>query len=316
MNKNAKKTSTALTVKSNSKASIPRSILKSHVEQVCGLTDPFCKHASGAKYPDDSSSRTLAYSDRGMVTLATDANGFAGVLWNPTYSNFPLAFSSSTLDGSGVVTAYSTLASRVLFPSVDEYRIVSSGFVLRSIAAPLSAAGLVSVRSYGTEALDLTTAPMLSYGSGEALDVPLRLVNEVAVVTPHSSEMPQAFYRTASDGTTVATWQSPGYDPVSIFVSGAPASTAVLSLEYIVNYELIFSPTTGMSLLGTPAPTARQYITSAATRVTSAMKPFAERGMKAIADSVIKAAGTALGAYFGGPSGALTAYKGVAMIVD
>lgn len=317
MNKNnKKKTSTALAVKAPPKASIPRSIMKSNVEQVCGLSDPFCKHAIGAKFPDDSSSRTLAFSHRGLTTITTDPGGYAAVMWNPTYSNYPIAYPTDTLGPSGNLTTWDSLIPNDLFTQVDSYRIVSSGFVLRSISAPLDASGLVSVRSYGTAASELVTVPALSFGNGEALDVPLRLVNELAVVTPHSSQVPQEFYSTGSDGTEVSSWQQVGYDPITIYVSGAPKSVTILSLEYVINYELIFSPVTGMSLLATPPPTAKQYIISAAARVTSTLKPFAEKGVKVIAESVVKAAGTAIGAYFGGPSGALVGYKGTAMIVD
>jgi hypothetical protein len=286
------------------------------VHQVCGLSDPFCDHALTAKYPDDSNARTLTFPQHGITTLSTNAGGGVWSIFLPQYTYGPLA-AAATVSGSQASTwsDYPNATTSVI-GSVSKYRIVSCGFKLRNICAPLTSAGIVSIRILSQEedstfnALDLQ-----SYARSESIDIPLQDAHEVAVIIPHSSQMPQAFYPVSSDVAPVTSAQSRGFNPVTIYVSGAPASTAVLSIEYFINYELQFYASSGMGILATPAPPANSIVTSVANTITSAGKSIFTAGAKAAAAYVVSQAKRAIAARLGGPAG-LAIYDSTAQMVD
>lgn len=198
----------------------------------------------------------------------------------------------------------------------NKYRIVSSGFVLRSIVAPLNASGMVSLRNWGGSPATMQSVDALAYTSTSSVDTPLRLVNEMAAVTSHSSAMPQTFYEVQDDAPAVANLPNSGFNPMTIYVYGAPASADVLVMEYVIHYEIIFPDSNALALAATNAPVASSVLTQSANRVTSAIPAFIERGTKALGDVIIKSATRALGAYLGGPSGAMIGSHAAAIMVD
>lgn len=281
--------------------------------QVCGLSDPFCAHASGAKYPDDSSTRTLPFSRRGRHVLTTDGSGNAAYLFNPQYTRDPITFPSARTGAA--VTAWTDFPAYTgVIAGVDKYRIVSCGFTIKSITAPLSASGELNMRSFGNDVSTLTSLDMLTYNATANLNMPIRTVDNVAVVLSHDAEMPQHYYSVSTDSAATASCVTRGFNPVTIYISGAPVSTNVLVVEFIINYELVFSDESGMAMVSTVSPPANTVLTTAAAKVTSALPTFFERGVTVAANAITNRAASAIASYFGGPAGA-TAYA-LARVVD
>lgn len=285
------------------------------VSVVCGLTDPFCKHAMGSKYPDDSSVRTLPYTFRGRSTIATGADGTSSRLWNPQYAFAPLTSAGAGRVGP-IVAGWNNFAAVGLISGVSKYRIVSSGFTLKSICAPLYASGEVAIRDFGVPTSSLDTVDLLTYNATSTSNIPLRSMNNVAVITSHNSAMPQTFYPVSSDSASPTTPPAGSFNPVTIYVTGAPASTDVLVIEYVIHYELIFDDSSGMAQVATPPPTRNPALTMVANQVTSSAGTIFESGVSAAGRYIENIAARAIGTFLGGPAGGQLAVGGLSLVRD
>lgn len=268
-------------------------IPKAYLSAICGLADPFCTHAIGAKYPDNSPVRTNTYSARGSTQLVVDTGGEGTYLFMPQYSYGPLTYPST---GSGsLVTAWTAFPAYSPIADVANYRINSVGFTLKCTLAPLNASGMVYLRGYATEdlikmgAVDVTT-----YNASWCKNVPLRLMDDTAVLLQHTSQLPQVFYRTINDNTAVTNSSSKGFAPVTIYINGAPASSAPITIEWVINYELVFEDSSGSAQMATPPPPMNAQLTTAANYVTSTIAPIFTAGIKETAYAVEQSAKYAL----------------------
>lgn len=285
----------------------PMGLPKSVVSNVCGLVDPFCTHARGCKYPDDSSTRTLPWSSHGRFTIVSGPAGTAGALFMPTYANLPNVNLASYPTAAGVMVVSTATADADKIAGVNNYRIVSAGFKLRSVVAPLNASGMVHLRSWGVESMTELGFGFngLTYGANDSVDVRLQDCRDLAAVSAHTAAMPQLFYAQDDYSTDVATWAMPGFRPVSILLLGVPADSIVAEVEYFVHYELTFEAGQQLAILATPAPPSNALVTTAANRVTSMMGSLFERGVEAAGRYVETAARKALIARLGPVAGYL-----------
>jgi hypothetical protein len=256
--------------------------MSQYVHSVCGLTDPFCEHARGAKYPDDSSIRTLPFSRTHVVPFSSNANGVQCALFRPSYS-YEAAWPMVAISGTTVPAWNDFLDSTSLISGAAAYRIVSSGINIKNVTAPLYASGMVHIRVYSIEdGVSLTGIDFTTYNCSYAMDIPLQDCKDVCVIVPHTSQRPEVFYTVGADTPEVALSATLGYCYITVAVSGAPASSSVLSIKTITHFELVFSAASGTSLLTTPSPTRNPMITDAANYVTSSMKPVVTAGLGAV----------------------------------
>lgn len=291
-------------------------ISKEMVSKVCGITDPFCVHAGGAKYPDYSAVRTLPYSRRLVTTMTSDASGFCNLIINPQYSFSP--FSAANVYVGNDITSWVNFAPYPsLIASVSSYRIVSYGYIIRHIVSPLNSAGMVYVRQYGVENGALI-APIntTTYNATAIANVPVQEAREIAVIAGRTSQMPQNFYSAAADVANVGNGITHGFSFSTIAVAGAPANTPILEVEFVINLELIFEDSSELAQVSTPPPTANSVITSAASHVTSSLFPIFKEGVMAVGRSLVNKASVALAGYLGGPGGAVAAKSALALTVD
>lgn len=263
--------------------------------QVCSLVDPFCSAAYGAKFPDISSVRTLGYSHHTSFSITTDAGGnFGGYVlpgWNSLWcpGNNPVLFPQTyaIMLGTGAPT---------LVP--NGYRIVSMGFILRNTATPLTSSGLVRVR--GLSALSgasIGTFDVGSYNVDFSDDTALQNTTETAVFLRRTSAAAGDFNRpstTSVAGANISTWVSPGWGPVSVAVIGGPVSSACLSLELVVNYEVTFDDNDSLQLACTPAAPDNDIVTSAASRVQASVVSVVTAGLQTAANMIERKAKSAL----------------------
>lgn len=77
------------------------------VHSLCGLIDPFCSHAIGAKYPDLSSNKSLPFTYKTLDTVTTNAGGDVSFIVLPVVTADPLLFGTNTgsLFGPGTFSA-------------------------------------------------------------------------------------------------------------------------------------------------------------------------------------------------------------------
>lgn len=273
-----------------------RSVPRPLVSRICGLTDPFCAHARGAKYPDESSIRTLPITYRTRATITADANGYVNLAFMPQVSYF--AHTSASAYVGNDVTAWNNFTANTINSQIQSYRIVSAGFVLRRVSSNYTSSGMVCVRSFpATLTTSLTTVDTTTYNCSFQHDVSLTECKEIPVILQHNTTPAQTFY-TASTDNTVFSGQTPrGYNVCTISVFGAPANTAVLDLEYIIHYECVFDDSSGMQQIATPSPPFVQAIKTAASNVTSKVAGYIGKTTEEVGRVVTKYAYDALLGY-------------------
>lgn len=301
-------TATALTVRSPPKLVRQPKFHPKHVEDVCALVDPFCTAALGAKYPDNSPTRTLPYSYHASATYASGADGALALLWHPSYAFQPIT-PSFTRVGSAV-SVWSNFTAFTPIASVSRYRIVSSGFIVRNILAPLNSSGMLHLRSYALpDGGTYGAVDCLTYNVSSSKDIALQETKEIAAITQHSARLPQLTTNVVEDVAAI-NWADNGFTPLTIYVDGAPASTNCINIEIFINYELIFDDSAGLQQLATPPPPPNVPVVSATSIVTSEVKTVFHDTVRTAARFVASKAAMALSTYLGlGPAASLVAAR-------
>lgn len=261
---------------------VPRAL----VDSICGLSDPFCSHARGAKYPDDSSFRTLPFTRHIRTSIITDSTGIAHWMFCPQFYYDP--YTTAATSSGPTVTSWNNFGGTAPISTVSSYRIVSCGFVLRNMAPPLTSSGMVRVRSYPIDDLvDFGQVDTSSYNNNASLDVPLQHLSETAVVLQHTSQMPQATYIVNTDTSPVTDTVCRGFAPVTVHLTGCPATLDTVDVEIFINYEIMLEDSNALQQLATPSPPANSILTGAASTVTSTMQPFFADGLKSLSQAIV-----------------------------
>lgn len=275
-----------------------------NAEHVCALTDPFCKHAEGVKYPDSSSARTLAYGAHFRGLMGTDATGNAANLFCPA---FDLGTAVGTI--SGGQANYTTMVANTTSGLVPiGYRIVLMGIRIRNMTAPLNASGMVYIRGFPAQnGSTLTAIPLQSYNCDFFADIPLQSINTnghtdiVFKRTDHMASVQFVSPNETNPNANVSSYIAPGWGTVQVGVFGGPISTTVLDVEYFIHYELMFDDSTAIALLATPAPHTNPMLSTLAANVSRAAGNVfyqigndATKAITALARKAMSGAGKAL----------------------
>lgn len=286
-----------------------RPLPRGMVERVCAITDPFCSAANGSKIYDDSAIRTLSYTAHSRTQWGSDAGGSAALIWHPQYSFEPFVSSSARV--GSLVTAWSNFPSMsVTFSDALTYRMVSSGFIIRRVLAPLTAAGMLHIRSWpGADMSKYGTLQCQSYTASRSLDVAIQDVKELCVVTQRSSRPHSLFNNVADDSAIVTGTFDNGFTPITLYLSGAPASTVCFDIEYFINFEVVFDDLAATGLLASPPPPSNPTISAAAAVVTSSVATVFHASVKEVSSFVARKAATALASYVSGPLGGAIANR-------
>lgn len=284
--------------KTKPKPTIPRAV----VNDVCGLTDPFCDHAIAAKYPDASSAKTLSWSYRAMTTINSTPTGYFNAIFYPQLTFNPVALANTGIGNS--VTSWDNFTTSSAFGVIERYRIVSVGFILRPLVAPLNQSGTIHVRGLGSESgISLGTVDTTSYNTMWQKDIPYSTLGSgQPFILSHSSQPPQNFYLSADDAGNVSASTSRGYLPVTISGSGLPVNAGAITIQWIINYELVFDEISGLQQLAAPAPPVSQAVITAAAKVTSSLSGYIGNTVTDVSRTIASRAAQAIVSYVAGPS--------------
>lgn len=290
--------------------------VRSHAtEVVCGLNDPFCEHARGARYMDVGHVRSLAVPFHSRTTISTDGSGKGATLFLPNYVNDPFVPAASWT-GSTYSPGYFTARGNLpCFAS----RLVTMGLVLRNTAAPMYASGIVRIRVFavpnGSGFFYLNPE---SYNCADYFDIPLQDLKEFAVRFNRTDETSKLFKISttyAAAGASAIDWVSPAFTAVSVSIHGGPASTSPIDVEIFENWECTFSDSDGMAQLALPPIPKSPLLDQATDLVSSKAKSLFKEGMKSagkwILDSASKALSTAFSVRFPAAGAALGMIKDV-----
>lgn len=290
-NKNKKKNVTTIVVaknNSNSKSrpsnrpkksmnKIPRNL----IETVCGLNDPFCPEADSAKYPTSAKIKSLAYPRHYRETMICGNDGRGAVLLLPNLANssvvFPSAWSADLMV-PGPLVPRSYIAG-------DSCRLVSIGFVLRRISAPLTSSGMVSIRVYTVQdGSTLGTIDCRSYFCDQRYDVPLQDLKEFCITLKRVDDQAYLFrkldYNAGSASAT--SYRGLGFQIATIQIDGYVAGTGLtypVDIEVFEHWEYTFGEGTANAVLALPSPTFNPIIKSASDLVSSETVSFFKSGL-------------------------------------
>lgn len=255
-----------------SKAPAPRGSPGVSVAQICGLTDPFCEHAVGSKYPDGANSRTLAYTFRTRGIMAADVNGASANLFVPGYTNIAAV---STNIATTTATFVNIANSGNTF-TIAGYRIVSAGLRIRCPISPLNQSGMVFIRGFSTpNGQFMSNVDFGAYNCAFSSDIPLSAINNnghTDIIFQRTDPMQSRQFvdpATTNPSTLATTWVSPGWGPVVIGVTGAPVSSVPLDVEFVFHYELLFPDNSVTAMLATPAQAANGLLATMSSTVSS-----------------------------------------------
>lgn len=263
---------------------------------VCAITDPFCSHAKSAKWPDGNGASTLTAQVRGHQVITTFSNGGNVTFFSPSMRNGQL--------GSGAFSTNYTLNS-TLSPTPGElgvqaylstYRVVTCGMIIRNIAPALTASGYIIVnRISELPAMGATIVPGNTYAT----------VSTTHAITA-GMEIPVIFRPVGASARVFATpsanngiFGDAGFDVISVEIVGAPATTNVLDIEFVMNIEFTL-PITQNALtqfMPTTAPISPNTIT-VANKIQQSLGDLVYTSVKQFASNTVNLATKALAARF------------------
>jgi len=272
------------------------------------LLDPFCSSASGAKYPDDSSAKTLPYKIHFERVVTSTATGEAAFLVFPQVDSSPIV--TPSLIVGDICTYAGTPPAEVPLPTgATSFRIVSVGIKLKSIAPFLTASGMVNYRSFAAlNGSTLGTVDGNTYLCSQSKNVALVDLKDECCILEHTSQRPAEFYTPAVQNPTglVPDMISSGYAPLSVFASGLPVSTPVIHVEYVMHVEYLFDDTAALALAATPPPPSNALVTQAAAKISSLGESVFHHSVEAFGQWIERKALTAVGSLLGSPGAAAT----------
>lgn len=261
--------------------------------QICSITDPFCTHAKGAKYPDGHGAGTVTYQIRSSIGLSTSAGGgglnYFGATLPYSYIGYSSYAANAFTLGSGYGQLPGNTASFVAY--ADAYRVVSWGLVIRNNLPATTAAGqlIVSRQSSIPPPSSVVTEGALV---GSAVEVhPICAGMEIAIIGRPLGTTSRAFTGQNTSSTTSDTW-----DVIKVEIFGAGTSvTSALSIEVLYNVEFTFKEANvGLHQFITPSIPTNPKVLTASEKVLSTSNTIFSKGLESASNSVLRLAANAV----------------------
>lgn len=295
------------------------------VRAICGLTDPFCGASIGTKWPDASSTPTLAYRKDTIYSLQTSAAGESFVAISPTPFFDFLPYASIA---SGVVTwgaAYQTLDSAAASViGASNYRLVSVGVEIIPICPSMTNSGyLITCEASAPPAPGSTWTTTAVSTSNRVLVSNFRGSEGVSYIFrpggPDAYSFKDGAALTATAGQTTCGWTG-----LRIGIVAATASQYQVTLRVRANYEYEPAETSGFRP-STKPPNTNLALTNVVARTRDALEPLT-KGLADRVEGIVartaagilnRAGGAAMGYMLAGPLGAVAgASRGMIMDID
>lgn len=232
-----------------------------HHVQTCSVLDPFCPHASGARYPDGNLVPTITYSSRWLQAIATSSTGFNSVVISPDISDYNLMYGAAptnpnlTIGDAGLTTVVTNW---------ERARIVSAGAIIHFTYPDTSAKPMVVVSEI-QDGSDLNggaviTALNLSTSSGAKL---IPTDQPFFWVCKSTNRDNRVFVQRAVANATTRTRE---YNALRIDVNGVAATTYGF-VEVFINYEYTATSASSVQTYAAKPPAAAPVATKSANDV-------------------------------------------------
>lgn len=289
--------------------------------QVCSVTNPFCPEAKGARWPDNSYTKSIGMSFEASTSLTLDPNGVGS--WLYAVGSQPLYSIGAVTSG---VAAYSNFA---IFPGLSaitglqRWRLTSCGVKINCLSTRMNTQGRLRLRLLSPMGGGpLASVPVNTISADSMLDVPLsRLIERDVFVIP----MPLGDVARLYNGDlpvygagAVTGWSNAGWQVLQVAVDGGQPDTSAINLTIYYNYEYVFDDVSVLQLLAHAPPANNLAVQQANAGVLSSVGNFVESGARGL-DSFVQSAafrwfGTAAAGYYGGPQAAFQANRGISNV--
>jgi len=270
---------------------------ESLIEKICSLNDPFCRGALGVLYPDGMGSYTIPFQSRYILTLATDANGNGALSITPFQPVNAYVGASSISTSTGVITWGSSVSDpnyTSLNSNFESFRCVNWGAKIMTTEPWTTAQGvcILGLPPAGITQGTFYNNTLSGYMESEAFAVRDLLVYTVG--RPFDKVLAREFVVMATASTTV-----PPFFPLIVALNGCAASTNVLSIEVIANFELKTIPGSFMSQMAVPAAKSQSGLLDLVDRAASSVPAFVKDGVgEVVKEAALMAISAALPAPF------------------
>lgn len=288
------------------------------VHQVCSITDPFCSAAWGAKIPDGACSRSIATTYEKLHTLTSDANGNIAFLAVPELVGSNALLDS--IDNSFKSATFSAFAVDNYDTNAKRWRMVSFGAEVSSIVAPLSASGMVHLRTFSPyNYKSLSQITINTVYADSMRNIPThKLANEKIISKRLGTEallfhdvVPITFGDSEEDSSPI-----PGYQVIFIGATGLPPNTPCLVVRTVRHIEYV--PSDGSSsyaFASKPPKPNSAVIQQSATTLSNVGNYLGEKASQVIHSDVAQSFGrralgwgvNAAANYLFGPAGGTVA---------
>lgn len=284
---------------------------------ICSLADPFCPSARGSRWPDGNGSKTVAISFEGLYPITTDANGNAGVMFTaaPVYGIIKF-------DDIDNTTGFPAGKEQALWAgyqdwvtTASEYRIVSAGVRLYSVASMMNSQGMLRMIEVPSESNNLNDAVLetsiYSYAFPEMDEKPMKDSGLLqGTLTPGGPES-RTFQTYDSSAEDTHDWSQ-----ILCVATGAAPNVTIAQAHYVYNVEIKFTGSHVMNRVASSVATsnssylqqATSYVQKMITGVVEGHKDEVEKQVKEYAANYARqAARAAITSALPGPVGGMLA---------
>ncbi len=258
---------------------------------VCSVTDPFCDHAKGGRWTDETNVPSLPYQVRAMLTVATDANGSACVAILPDL----VGGWSTTNTITGTTAAFTgdfTPLDGTIVPS--QYRLVSGGWKFISTVAPMYAQGEIAGIEFSGGHVDLTAVAINPFKVPARYSQPLADRKPVHYVYRPAGPDARKFQQYAAGPTPINAGTSNDWTWSICSIYGGPVSTTVGYIEMTFNFEFLFEENSAYNSFLSKPPGSNPLISTASSHVQSSRPPFISGSTDAVSNKLALLANKAL----------------------
>jgi hypothetical protein len=295
------------------------------IHKICSLTDPFCPAARGARFPDGNAQRTIGIQAQQFFTVSTNNMGAAAVCFSP---QAPYSYGIGNIAAGAVVGTWPatyTESSQGFAAWINsiarQFRVVSFGVEITPITNAMNSTGLLIVQetndsTFLGQGFDTTVNTTKTLGDDmESILVPMAQLRPVTWRSRPGGPESRMF----NDLQVANEDQSFDWTRCRVYVSGAPASTAVLAVRLVANYEFTLQSGQAATQLA-KAPQVQNPTISRLTNIAhqigggiyqgpvKQLENYAKRvaldALKTAGGYAIGYAGKYIGGMLGGPVGA------------
>jgi hypothetical protein len=263
-----------------------------HESTLTGLTDPFSAEAHDARYPDQGAGRTLTFTQKFATTITTDGAGAGAFACNPKV-NFP--FIKSTNIAGTVVTwpatwdAGGSIGGNLVNTYGRSYRPTSCGVRFSNLLSATTSSGYLVIAKGGIPPA-VTGNTTISPQGFVGYDVhPIQHGGEWHTVS-HPTSAKGYTMKDLTEFNTNTGLADDSWETIYLFVVGSAASTAMLYVELVINYEYTAQEDATIAQMAAPQPVLDIHMQTAVNHVQS-QHPTSHKGAESVIKGFIKREG-------------------------